>query len=235
MLRTFLVIVGLLLGAFALNAQSFDVVNPQENHRAFIGDQIKIPLAVRNNTERPLVLVLRKAHAQLGSTQRAFFSVSGNNLDAGIEDYTIKLEPGQSLNTVAITVEAGLVSGISQARYVLFNKYNPTDQYTVDLSFTVEEKPERSNLYTSPYITIYDVYPNPVIDYAYIQYHILNERAKARIVIHNVLGNPLSEHNFNSGETLLKIKLEDLNSGVYFYTLYLENEAVMTRKLIVKK
>jgi hypothetical protein len=235
MVKTLLMVVGLLLGAFALNAQSFDVAHPQENHRAYIGDQIKIPITVRNTTDRPIVLILRKASAQLGSTQRAFFSVAGNNLDAGTEDYTVKLEPGQSLNTLAITVEAGLVSGISQARYVLFNKYNPTDQYTLDFSFTIEEKPERSNLYTSPYITIYDVYPNPVIDYAYIQYHILNERAKARIVIHNVLGNPLSEHNFTSGETLLKIKLEDLSSGVYFYTLYLENEAVMTRKLIVKK
>ena len=51
----------------------------------------------------------------------------------------------------------------------------------------------------------------------------------------HVDGNIVGEYDLNPSETLLRIKTEDLNAGIYFYTLYLDNESVMTRKLIVKK
>jgi hypothetical protein len=81
---------------------------------------------------------------------------------------------------------------------------------------------------------LHDVYPNPVSDYAYVDYKILSDRTKARIVIHNILGNSVGEYDLPLAESRIKIRTEELNAGIYFYTLYIDNEGVMTRKLVVK-
>lgn len=235
-MRKFLLLIGLQLFSLGAFAQSFEVTGHQESYRALVGDVINVPVTVKNTSDRPLYLILKKTTSQLGSTQRSFLSVPSTSPEAALEEFSFKVEPGQTLSSVSIHVEAGLVAGYSHVRYILYNRYNPTDSHTLELNVLVEERPERTSLYSSPYITIYDVYPNPVTeDYAYIQYHITHERVKAHVTFHNVLGNPLSEYDFSPQETRLKIRTDGFTAGIYFYTLYVENEAVMTRKLIVKK
>ena len=80
-----------------------------------------------------------------------------------------------------------------------------------------------------------DVYPNPVVDHALVDYKILNDQIEAKIIIHNILGNNQGEYDLSSSENLLRIPAEGLSPGIYFYTLYINNEGVLTRKLIVKK
>jgi hypothetical protein len=58
---------------------------------------------------------------------------------------------------------------------------------------------------------------------------------KAKIVVHSVLGNSMGEYELSIFEKQAKILTGDLNAGIYFYTLYIDGEAVMTRKLIVKR
>ncbi|MEJ2005968.1 MAG: T9SS type A sorting domain-containing protein [Cyclobacteriaceae bacterium] len=80
-----------------------------------------------------------------------------------------------------------------------------------------------------------DVYPNPVTDFAFVDYNLLDRDAEAKIVIHNVLGSAIAEYDLPYLETRVKISADELNAGVYFYTLYVDNEGVMSRKLIVRK
>ena len=70
---------------------------------------------------------------------------------------------------------------------------------------------------------------------AFIDYRIYNESLKAKVVIHNILGSPVGHHDMPVFETKVKIQAEELTSGVYFYTVYLDNIGVLTRKLIVRK
>ena len=115
---------------------------------------------------------------------------------------------------------------------------NPSATDTVivaDLNFIVEEKAAKANIYTSRNITIQDVYPNPANEHAYVDYKILNDRIKARILIHNILGTLISEYNLPIIENKIKIRTEELSSGIYFYTLSVDDEGVLTRKLVVDK
>ena len=99
----------------------------------------------------------------------------------------------------------------------------------------MEERSAKADIYSSPHIVLHDVYPNPVVDFAYVNYDMKNDEVAAKIIIHNILGNPIDEYNLPSAENNVKIRAESMNAGIYFYTLYLDNEGVMTRKLIVKK
>jgi len=207
----------------------------QDSYKGTIGDLIRAPLRFKNNTEKTITIVLRKVETQIGSTQKNYFCIDGNCLDQRTEDYLLKIEPGQTVQNFGIALEAGLVEGFSAIKYVVYNKANPSESNQIELNFVVEGKPEKSSIYNSRYITIHDVYPNPVTDHANIDYQLHDDQVKTKIVIHNLLGNTLSEHELLYAENKVKILADQFSSGIYFYTLYIENEGVMTRKLIVKK
>ncbi|MBY0435256.1 MAG: T9SS type A sorting domain-containing protein, partial [Cyclobacteriaceae bacterium] len=102
-------------------------------------------------------------------------------------------------------------------------------------SLSVDEKPGKSLVFQSKDITIHDVYPNPVVDQAFIDYKVHTESMKAKVVVHNILGSPVGNYELPSFENKIKIPVDDFASGVYFYTVYLDNVGVLTRKLIVRK
>lgn len=223
-----------LLAATAAAAQGFEVSGIQENYKGNIGETIKASVKLRNTTDKPLTLVVKRTNAVIGSTQRSYMCVDNYCFDQKVDDFTLKLEPGQTFNTMQLILEGGLVSGESSIRYSIYNKWNPTESVEFEATFIIEEKPEKQSIYNSKYITLHDVYPNPVSDYAFVDYKLLSDRVKARIVIHNILGSIIGEYNLPLQENRVKIHTEEFNSGIYFYTLYLDNEGVMTRKLIVK-
>lgn len=225
----------LLVLGLDLSAQSFEVGGLQDSYKGFIGETIKVPLSFRNTSARPVSIVIRKAGSVIGTSQKNYFCLDGNCLDQRVEDYSIRIEPGQTLSALQIALESGLIPGVSNVRYFAYNRHNPTEQVELDLSFVVDEKPVRQNIYTSPHITIQDVYPNPSSDYADVDYQILGEPVKAKIVLHNVLGTPIGEYELSSSENKVKIRTEDLKEGVYFYTLYVDREAVITQKLVVNR
>jgi hypothetical protein len=234
MLKTSL-FAGFMLIALAVCGQSFEMTGLQEAYKGSIGETVKAPIRFKNTTDKPIVLVIRKLQEQIGSTQRNFFCPDGNCLEERVTDYTVRIEPGQTLTNLQFGLEGGLVPGGSFVRYIAFNKSNPAHFVEFDLNFNIEEKPQKENIYQSNLITVRDVYPNPTVDYAFVNYNLLSDRTKAKIRVHNILGNIVGEYDLSVSENLLRIKTEELNAGIYFYTLYMDNESVMTRKLIVRK
>jgi hypothetical protein len=216
-------------------AQSFEVSSLQDSYNGFIGESIKAPLRLKNTSDKAITLIIRNVDAQIGSSQRNYFCLDNNCLDHKVEDFIVKIEPGQVMNNFQVVLDAGLVSGESSLRYVAFNKFNPGHVVEFDLNFIVEEKPEKQNLYSSRLITLHDVYPNPVVDQAVVDYKMNNDQVKAKIVVHNILGNVVGEYSLPSSENFVRVRTDDLSAGIYFYTLYVENEGVITRKLIVRK
>jgi hypothetical protein len=216
-------------------AQGFEIAPLQENYKGSIGETIKVPLRFKNTSEKSITLIIRKVNEQLGSTQKKYFCIDNNCLDSKIEDYILKVEPGQTVTNFYVALDAGLNQNESSLRYIAYNKSNPGQSLEVDLNFNVEEKLTKANIYTSRHITVYDVYPNPAVDHANVAYKLNTDQVQAKILVHNILGNIIGEYPLTSFESMAVISTDDLSAGIYFYTLYVENEGVMTRKLIVKK
>ncbi len=234
-MRKILLLCLLISAALCASAQSFEVSGIQEITRGNIGETVKAPIKFKNLTDKTNTIVIRRIQQQIGSTQKNFFCLDNNCLDERIEDYVLKLEPGQTISALQIALDGGLVPGPSSVRYLAFSRTNPSHAIEFEVNFTIEERPEKNNIYQSRAITVKDVYPNPSIDHAYVDYQIGSDRTKARLRIHNILGNVVGEYDLSPYETLVRIKTDELNAGIYFYTLYVDNESVMTRKLIVKK
>lgn len=222
------------LAGLGLSAQNFEIAALQDSYKGIVGEVIHAPLKIKNTTSKPLTLIIKRLESQIGNAQKNFFCPDNECQDQRTEGYIIRLEPGESLENFSIGLEAGLSEGYSSAKYEVYNKANPAELVEFDVNFMVEGKRE-SSIYSSQLITIHDVYPNPVVTSARIDYNIHKENLKAKIIIHNILGSALSVYELRSGQNSVKIDADGLNAGIYFYTLYVNNEGVMTRKLMVKK
>ncbi len=234
-MRRLLLVAGFCWIGLGLSAQNFEVVGLEESYMGTVGEIIQAPIKIKNKFDKPITLILKRIETQIGSSQRNFFCPNNNCLEQRTDTYTIRLEPGETFESFSVGLEAGLTEGFSSVKYQVYNKANPSEITQFDLNFMVEGKREKSNIYSSEFITIHDVYPNPVITNARIDYNIHQERAKAKIVIHNILGSALSVYDLAASQTSVKIEADALNTGIYFYTLYVNNVGVITRKLMVKK
>ncbi len=234
-MKRFLLVVFFGLYSWAVQAQSFEVTQPKSTYTGRIGETVYAPIRIKNTSNKTITLVLRKAEAQIGSTQKSFFCPDGSCLEIPGDSFTLKLEPGQTLDNFSIALETGLSEGSSDISYELYNKANASDIAQLDLHFVVEGKPDKGSLYQSADIIVHDIFPNPAASSAILNYALYNNGLKAKIVIHNILGTALFAYDLPATQNSIKIDVDDLSAGIYIYTLYLNNEGVVTRKLMVKK
>lgn len=216
-------------------AQGFEWTERQESYQAGLGQTIRIPISIKNTSDKAQFFIVRKAQGDLGANQKGYFCLGDECLDPSLDQFSKRIEPGEALTNLYFTVETGLATTVNSFRFEVFPRGNPASGMEHSFSLAVDEKPAKSLVFQSKDITIHDVYPNPVTDQASIDYRIYNESLKAKVVIHNILGSPVGHYDLPVFETKVKIQADEFTSGVYFYTVYLDNVGVLTRKLVVRK
>lgn len=224
-----------LLLSLSGKGQTFELLDRQEAFQMTIGENVRIPLKIKNSSEKAQFYIIRKVQSDLTATQKGYFCLDKNCLEPGISEFSKRLEPGETIQQLAFIVEGGMLTGSSTIKFQVFPRGVPQEAVDYTVMVNVLEKTEKPVIYQSKDITLQDVYPNPVQDHAYIDYRIHNENISAKLMIHNILGRPLNEIELPTSETRVKLQTEEFTSGIYFYTLYLDNNGVLTRKLIIRK
>lgn len=229
-------LVGLvMLTSLAALSQSFELLDRTEQYSVSISQTLRIPIKIKNTSDKAQFYVVRLAAHELSGTQKGYFCLDKTCLEPGITEFSKKVEAGATLEGLHFVLETGLVSGQYPIRFDIFAKGNINTLTEHPVNVMVEERALKSPVFQSKDITIHDIYPNPVNDQAFIDYRLHNESIKAKMVVHNILGSAVSDMNLPFSETKVKIDANDLNPGVYFYTVYLDNIGVLTRKLIVRR
>ncbi len=79
-------------------------------------------------------------------------------------------------------------------------------------------------------------YPNPFSTSTTVDYYILRSVKSAKIIIYDSNGSTINTHNLTERgrKSQLVINKNELNSGIYFYTLIADNIVIGTKKMIVK-
>lgn len=228
-------LVGLLLGGWHSIAQSFELAETAETYQVSPNQMLRIPIRLKNISEKTQFYVIRVVKSDWGNTQKGYFCLGATCWDANQEEITKKLEPGETAADLNYTFESGMQAIQSGIRIEVFPRSTPSELVERTSTLVVEEKPGRSFVFQSREITIHDVYPNPVQDQAFIDYKLHTETVKAKIVVHNVLGKAMGDYELAFDDNRVKIQADDLVPGIYFYTVYLNNNGILTRKLIVRK
>ena len=234
-MRLWLALITCLLFSGNAMSQGFELLDRQDTYVTGLGQTLRIPLHIKNNSDRPQFYIIRRTQGDFGSTQKGYFCLDKNCLEPGMDEFSKRVDPGQTLEDLVFVLETGLVTGQNNLRFEVFVKGSYRDVIDHPVTVVVDEKPARNVVFHSNDITIQDVYPNPVSDQAFIDYKIHNEAVKAKVLIHNILGKIMGTYELPTSDTRVKLQADEFPPGVYFYTLYVENEGLITRKLIVRR
>ncbi len=228
--------------SFNLEAQSLKVVDTNPVQQGFIGEEIRTTLFIQNISEEPIYYRVVQLNKQIGSSQQSLICVNNDCFTDNIarseersSGLVRKINPGETDDAISVVLEAGLVDAVSSVLYSIENIKDPSDRVELEFQYEVTEAVENGLLYSSKNVDLRDVYPNPVTETAFFDYNIKNDSKEAKIIIHNVLGTVAGEFQLNPFEEQLKVSVEKFNPGVYFYSLYIDNEGVATKKLVVRK
>lgn len=77
------------------------------------------------------------------------------------------------------------------------------------------------------------IFPNPSSTTASISYEMKEQYSHGKIVVYDMLGNSVKEIAIADKQGVARLNVSDLNEGVYFYSIVLDNKAITTQKLIV--
>ncbi|MEM6298158.1 MAG: T9SS type A sorting domain-containing protein [Bacteroidota bacterium] len=83
-------------------------------------------------------------------------------------------------------------------------------------------------------IELSEAYPNPARDEINFDYQLNSNVGEVKIVMHNVLGNIVGEYELNAFDSHLTIRTDGMQSGIYFYTVSVDGQNALTRKIIIR-
>jgi hypothetical protein len=122
--------------------------------------------------------------------------------------------------------------GISIVKYKFFNINN--DEDFVEVVIKYNSSPEAIDESIAKNINISEVYPNPAKQSVSLDYSFEVNVDAASVKIVNLLGSVVKEVEMNQNAGKLSIDISDLNNGVYFYTVVVNNEVLKTKKLVIR-
>lgn len=226
-----------LLAPQICKAQSIEIVETNNEVVGTIGSTLNNTFKIRNRSNKTILLSVKRTDMQISSGQSNYFCWGEDCFDEEVDvmPRSVLLEPGQTTSKFNSVLLAGITEAQSSVKYVFFDKNNPADAAAFEVLYKVFEKKPKSLMLKNKNIQISNVYPNPVSNSAAIDYNIINDEKEVKIVLHNVLGGKVGEYELSSFDKSLEINTEDLNPGVYFYSVYIDNDNAMTKKFIIKR
>ncbi len=126
----------------------------------------------------------------------------------------------------------GGVHGIALVEYKFFNADNPDQHVTIVVKYDNSIDGIDETILNN--VSVSDIYPNPASDYVTVDYDFPAEVDVANIKIVNVLGSVVKEEQLETNNNKVKINISDLKDGIYFYSIFLNEEIYNTKKLIVR-
>ncbi|HLC83864.1 MAG TPA: T9SS type A sorting domain-containing protein [Bacteroidia bacterium] len=81
--------------------------------------------------------------------------------------------------------------------------------------------------------TISNAFPNPANLIVSMKYDINEFSNKGSIVFYDMVGKIVKETELTDKKGTAKINVDDLNSGIYFYSFIVDGKAISTKKLVI--
>ena len=77
--------------------QGFEWVDRQENIQAGLGQSVRIPIRIKNTSDKAQLFTVRKTYGDLGSNQKGYFCFGDECLDPSQDQFSKRIEPGETL------------------------------------------------------------------------------------------------------------------------------------------
>ena len=220
-------------------AQSLEVwINEKSTIPCPMGTIVETNVSFRNTSDQPVEVQVKKLKEKLQKNQGAFFKLGNRmtGLRSSISQNTLTLQPGETSSEFVAYFSSGFHEGKSEVTFRFFNADKKVDYQDLTIKYDVMSDIKTNKLFINQQINISFMYPNPATHYGEFAYKMsMESSSKVEITLHNVLGSEVGRYKLPSNENILRINFKDLDAGVYFYTLVMDDQSLVTKKFVVKK
>ncbi|WP_188462428.1 T9SS type A sorting domain-containing protein [Marivirga lumbricoides] len=212
-------------------SQDFAVENLKKSLSVAHQKEVTSAFYIKNftNTTKSFQVSINRNLLQSGSTVR--ICQGGICYD---ESFRIAVSPESTSKEIQIQFIGGL-SSFKSSLIIEVKDLEKSSIFTQEIYAEVTSQKNDDILYQKDDIKISNFYPNPAIEAASLEYSINSNERNAKIILQNVLGSIVEEYPLDPRENKLRLLTEKMSPGIYFYTLFIRDEGLATRKLIVKK
>jgi len=144
----------------------------------------------------------------------------------------LTIEPGDTNEAFYADYEGNGNVGLSTIQYCFYDQQNNSDSICFIAVFNASATGVETNLFANEN-KISNAYPNPASGSAKITYSVKSDAGNSKFVLHNMLGAVVKTIDLNEKLATLEIHLNGLQSGIYFYSLVVDNKTIATKKLVV--
>ena len=216
-------------------AQQVRVLSDGVDFSGKIGSSQRKTVLLHNESSQPKTYLLRNIKGSIGSSQKMRICLGDECFDPkkDLAKVVLKLAPGEIYTDLYLDFELGIAETLGSFDLVFVNSESLREFFVVEAKYAVASEPSAD--FSHKDIKLGDIYPNPSNRVAQLDYTLVNPKAKAKITLTSFIGNPIAEYDLDPTRNSLVIPVSDFQPGVYFYTLFVDNKNVVTKKLQVKK
>jgi hypothetical protein len=225
----------LLLFPIFAGAQQVHVLSEAVEFSGKIGSSQRKTVLLHNESSQPKTFLLRNIKGSIGSSQKMRICVGEQCFDPkkDLAKVMLKLAPGEIYTDLYLEFELGIAETLGSFDLVFVNSEALKEYFVIEAKYAVSSEPKAD--FSHKDIKLGDIYPNPSNRVAQLDYTLVNPKSKAKITVTSFIGNPIAEYELDPTRNSLVIHVADFQPGVYFYTLFVDNKNVVTKKLQVKK
>jgi hypothetical protein len=205
-------------------AQQVRVLSEVLDFSGDIGSSQRKTVILQNESNQTKTYILKNLRGGVGSSQKVKVCLS---------KISLRLQPGEIFTDLYLEFEMGITETRGSFDLFFVNSENIRENFVVEARYEVASG--SSTDFTHKDIKLSEIFPNPSNRIAQLDYELVNPKAKAKITINSFIGNPIAEFELVPDRNSLVINVTDFQPGVYFYTLFVDNKNVVTKKLQVKK
>jgi hypothetical protein len=125
------------------------------------------------------------------------------------------------------------ILGSSVVRYTMYDVNNISDSISFVVTYDVAAIGIKKNEEIGYKLNFCS--PNPASNFVNIPYELKQTASNAKIVLHNIIGNKVKEIEINELKGIAQLDLSQLEEGIYFYSLQINQKLVSTKKLILER
>jgi hypothetical protein len=219
------------------SAQQVRVLSEALEFNGDLGTTQRKTVILQNDSDQQKTFFLKNLKGNIGSSQSIKVCIGDQCYDPKRDLAKIKLtlEPGEIVTDLYLDFQMGIAETRGSFDLFFANETNIRETFVVEAVYEVANAENKVDEFDYKEIILSDVYPNPSNRIAQFDYEFKNSKVKARIAINSFIGNPVAEYELDPIRKSLVINVSDFNPGVYFYTLFLDNKNIVTKKLVVKK
>jgi hypothetical protein len=216
-------------------AQQVRVLSEVLDFSGDIGSSQRKTVILQNESNQTKTYILKNLRGGVGSSQKVKVCLNDQCFDPkkDLSKISLRLQPGEIFTDLYLEFEMGITETRGSFDLFFVNSENIRENFVVEARYEVASG--SSTDFTHKDIKLSEIFPNPSNRIAQLDYELVNPKAKAKITINSFIGNPIAEFELVPDRNSLVINVTDFQPGVYFYTLFVDNKNVVTKKLQVKK